>query len=279
MPPTAFIAISIIIINLVVSYQGLRSAAFFDRYSFNVENILVNKEYIRMVSSGFLHVSWLHLFVNMISFYLFSNILELYMGSLPFTVVYIAGLLGGNLLALLIHRHHGDYSAAGASGAVCGVIFATIALFPGINIFPFMIPLPIPGWIFGLAYILYSIYGIRSKADNIGHEAHLGGALVGMFTALGFHYTAFADNLFTISIISVPALFFMYFILKRPQVLYVDNFYYKNHPNATIDDKYNIEKAEQQQHIDAILEKIHQKGMKSLTKAEKEQLDKYSNSQ
>ena len=279
MPHFAFIAIVIFIVNLIVTYQGLRSSSYFDRYSFSIDSILVRKEYIRLISSGFLHVSWLHFILNMISLYLFSNILELYMGSLPYLVVYLAGLLGGNLLALLIHKHHSDYCAVGASGAVCGVIFATIALFPDVDIYPFMIPLPIPGWIFGLAYVLYSIYGIRSKADNIGHEAHLGGALVGMFTALGFHYTAFANNLFTICIISVPALFFMYFILKRPQVLYVDNFYFKNHPNATIDDKYNIAKTEQRQSIDAILEKIHQKGIKSLTKAEKEQLDEYSNSQ
>ena len=277
MQPTAIITWTLIVLNVIISYQGLRSESFFNRYCFSVDKILVNREYIRMVSSGFLHLNWIHLILNMISLYLFSELLELYTGSMAFVIIYFAALVGGNALALFIHRQHGDYTAAGASGAVCGVIFATIALFPGITINPLILPLQIPGWLYGLIYILYSIYGIRSRHRNVGHEAHLGGALVGMLTAMAFHPDAVAANYMTILIITVPCLAFIYLIITRPYVLYIDNFYFKQHyRNGTIDDRYNLEKVTEQNEIDDILEKIHRKGINSLTKAEKEKLDRFS---
>ncbi len=259
--------------------MGFNNESFFERYLFRVDNILIKKEYIRLVSSGFLHIGWVHLIFNMASLYFFSEMLELYLGTIPFLVVYFAGLVGGDLLALFIHRRHGDYSSVGASGAVCGVIFASIALFPGMSINLFFLPVSIDGWLYGLVYILYTIYGVRSKSDNIGHEAHLGGALVGMLTGLAFHPSAFLLNYVVIMIISVPALIFIYVIISRPHVLFVDNFYFKQHRNATIEDRYNLAKAEKQNEIDRILEKIHRRGVSSLTKAEKDKLDKYSNSE
>jgi len=48
----------------------------------------------------------------------------------------------------------------------------------------FLLPVSIPGWLFGFFYVGISIYGIKSKKDNIGHEAHLGGTLIGMIVAI-----------------------------------------------------------------------------------------------
>ncbi len=276
MQPTAIITYVLIIINVIVSIKGFKESSFLDQYSFRVDEVLVKKQYYRMVTAGFLHVGWMHLILNMIVLYLFSISVEAYMGSLPFVVVYFAGLIGGNLLALFIHRMHGDYSAVGASGAVCGIIFASIALFPGLHVGMLLLPLRVPGWLFGLLYIAYSIYGIRSQIDNIGHEAHLGGALVGMYTAIAFHPHAVLSNFVTIAVITGPAILFIYVIVTRPHVLFVDNFYFKQHHNATLDDRYNLAKRIEQNEVDVILEKIHQKGINSLSKVEKDKLDNYS---
>ena len=278
MEPMSLVTVILIIINVIVSYRGFKSESFFERYLFRVDNVLVGKEYRRLVSSGFLHIGWAHLVMNMISLYLFGKMLEAYMGGMAFLVVYMAGLIGGDLLALLIHRNHGDYSSVGASGAVSGVIFAAIALFPGMHVGFFLLPISIPGWLYGLIYVLYTIYGIRSKADNIGHEAHLGGALVGLLVALAFHPEAIMENYTTLLIIMVPACIFIYIIITRPHVLLIDNLFYKgHHRNANIEDRYNLEKRNQQQQIDDLLDKIHRKGMSSLTKAERDKLDEYSN--
>ena len=170
----------------------------------------------------------------MISLLLFSGSIESYLGGIKFLIIYMASLIGGNLFSLLIHRQHGDYNAVGASGAVCGIIFASIALFPGMGVGLFFLPLSIPGWLYGILYVLYSIYGIKSKKGNIGHEAHLGGALIGMTVALIIEPSAFLENYFTILVITVPTIAFIYIIITRPQFLLIDNFFFKRHQNAIL---------------------------------------------
>jgi membrane associated rhomboid family serine protease len=200
MEDIGIVALIIIILNFAFSYKGFKSHDLFDKYKFEVDKILVFNEYQRLITSGFLHVNWMHLIFNMFSLYAFSGLLETYLGGVHFLTIYFASLIGGNLLALFIHKHHGDYNAVGASGAVCGIIFASIALFPNLGVGLFGLPISIPSWLYGLLYILYSIYGVKSNKDNIGHEAHLGGALVGLFIALIMQPTAFLQNYFVISV-------------------------------------------------------------------------------
>jgi membrane associated rhomboid family serine protease len=263
----------LIVANFVFSYKGFTNSAFFDGYKFDVDRILINKDYKRLITSGFLHVGWTHLIFNMLSLYLFSGAIEGFLGGLKFLIIYFASLMGGDLLSLFVHRNHGDYNAVGASGAVCGIIFASIALFPGMGIGFFGLPFSIPGWLYGILYVLFSIYGIRSGKQNIGHDAHLGGALIGMMTALIMQPAAFSENYFTILIIAVPVVIFIYLIITRPQILLVDNFYFKTHKDHySIDHKYNEEKNNRQKEIDRILDKISRHGMNSLSKKEKEKL-------
>jgi membrane associated rhomboid family serine protease len=273
------VSLILIVFNIVFSYKGLTNHLFFERYSFEVDKVLINKEYKRLITSGFLHVSWLHLIFNMLSLYFFSGGIEFYLGGIKFLIVYFAALLGGNLLSLFIHRHHSDYSAVGASGAVCGVIFASIALFPGMSIGFFGIPIAIPAWFYGLAFVLYSIYGIRSKKDNIGHDAHLGGALIGMIVAILMQPSALTSNYFAILVITIPCILFIYLIITRPQLIFIDNHFFKAQlANYTIDQRYNAEKADKQREIDRILDKIHKKGMDSLSSKERQMLKEYSKS-
>lgn len=273
------LGILLIIINFTVSWKGFNDRSFFEKYEFNVEKVLIYKEYYRLVTSAFLHVNWMHLIFNMLSLYIFSNSVEGFFGPLQFLLIYFISMLGGELLALFIHRRDGSYTSVGASGAVCGIIFASIAVFPGMGIGFFFIPVSIPAWIYGLAYVLYSIYGIRSRKDNVGHESHLGGALIGMLLAIAMYPAALAENYLTILVIAAPCIVFIYIIITRPHVLLVDNNFFKTQQNYySIDHKYNAERVNKQQEIDRILEKIHRKGMKSLTQKEKELLEQHSKS-
>lgn len=176
---------------------------------------------MRLISSGFLHVSWQHLLFNMFSLYMFSDSVELVLGSGKFLLIYFTSLVGGNLLSLLVHKNHSDYSAVGASGAVSGIIFAAIALQPSIGIGMFFIF--IPGWIYGILFVGISIYGIKSQKDNIGHDAHLGGALIGMLAAIALEPEALRYNYIVISLITIPAMVFIYLIITKPHLLLVDN--------------------------------------------------------
>jgi len=272
---TGAIGFCIMVITVIFSAKGFNNHTFFARYAFEVEKILVNRDYKRLITSGLLHVNWLHLIFNMFTLHAFSRSLEYTLGWVNFLIIYVGSLLGGNLFALLIHKRHNDYTAVGASGAVNGVIFASMALFPGMSVSLLGI-LALPGWLYALLFVGISIYGIRSRSDNVGHEAHLGGALIGMIIAIIIHPSALVANYIPILLVTIPSIFFIIFILKRPHALLIQNLFYKTHQNYTVDDRYNIHKRNRQEEIDRILEKIHKKGMNSLTKQEKRALKEFS---
>ena len=177
--PTAFITITIIIATGVMTFQGFKNQGLFLRYMFDNEAIARNKQYERLLSSGLLHADWMHFGFNMFSLYSFGRYLELVYSPFILLLIYVSSILGGNLLSLGIYRNT-PYRAIGASGGVCGVIYASIFLLPGGGIYIFPIPIAIPSWIYAILFLLISAYGMRSAKSNIGHVAHLGGALVGL---------------------------------------------------------------------------------------------------
>ena len=95
-------------------------------------------------------------------------------GAMYFAYLYFGSLIAGNLLTLYFHKDEYYYRAVGASGAVMGIIYSAILLEPNLYMYGF-----IPGYIFGFTYLLFSIYGMKAKSDNIGHVAHFGGAIGG----------------------------------------------------------------------------------------------------
>ncbi len=267
-------SILLVVINLFVSYKGFKDSFFLERYQFKIDAILLQKDYKRLITSGFLHVNWMHLLFNVFVLWTFGSSIEAQIGTPQFLLVYFLALIGGNMLALFVHRYDGSYSSVGASGAIMGVIFSAIAITPGMSISIFILP-AIPGWLFGLAYVIISIYGIRSRTDNIGHDNHLGGGLAGMLIGIMLYPESLVNNTFTILIITVPAIAFILFIVYKPAALLVDNVFYKQQ-DLTIEDKYNISKLNKQKELDRLLEKIHKRGIESLSKKEKEALKEYS---
>ena len=103
--------------------------SFFDKFKFQVNNILKGEK-IRMISAGFLHVDWLHLGFNMYALYLFGDIVHARMGTIAFLIIYFGSLLTGSLYSLTFHKKELYYSAVGASGAVSGIVFSCIMLYP-----------------------------------------------------------------------------------------------------------------------------------------------------
>lgn len=276
---TGIVGFVIIAINFLCSYKGFNDRVFFDKYKFEVDKILIHKEYYRLLTSSFLHVDWQHLIFNMLSLYFFFELVELQLGVVSFLILYFVSMLGGDLLALFIHRNHGDYSAVGASGAVCGVIFASIALFPGLGIGIFLLPFSIPSWLYGILYIAFTIYGIKSGRDNIGHEAHLGGALIGLLTAIILYPASLTENYISILMVFIPSVAFIYLIITKPYILLIDNNFFNSHRKKyySIEDKYNEKKINKQKELDKLLDKISKKGINSLTQKEKQKLEELSN--
>jgi len=182
----------LIAVNTLVSYIGFINLSFFNRYKFDIAH-LGSKNYYRYLSSAFLHVSWMHLFFNMYTLYLFGYAVVQSLGVERFLVVYFGSLIAGNLFAAVYHRKAAHYAAVGASGAVTGIVFSTILLYPALELYLFFIPLPIPGFAFAAGYVAYSLYGMKKQNDSIGHTAHLGGALSGVVVSLAFEPGLFIE--------------------------------------------------------------------------------------
>lgn len=197
------ITIVIIAANVIISYKGFGDYGFFERYKFNVGAVR-RGEQIRLFSSGFLHADNAHLFFNMFSLYFFADVVIDLIGVFNFVIVYVGSLLLGSLLSLYFHKNEYHYSAVGASGAVMGIIYSAILLQPGMSLYMFFIPIPIPAYVFGIGYLLYSIYGMKNRIGNIGHDAHFGGAVGGYVITLCLSPWLFERNLLMIGLLAIP---------------------------------------------------------------------------
>ncbi len=279
------VTLILIVANGLISWQGFRDRAFLDKYMFHIGPIVAGKQYIRFLSSGFLHGSWGHLIFNMLTLYFFGGVVELGdgaregIGALAFISVYLLSLIGGDMLALLMHRNNHEYRALGASGAVSGILFAAILLFPGNTILLFFV-LPVPDWLFAVGYVGYSLYGMKTRTDNIGHEAHLGGAITGALAALALRPQIFEERPVLFLSLTVPVILFLLMYRYLPQLIGMgprplfskkqrfgaDNIrYQEKKPDLTIRD-YQAE-------LNRLLDKVSKSGIQSLTKSEKDKLD------
>ena len=205
----------VIALTVYFSYRGFVNPTFLTRYFFYNRAILADKQYYRLLTSAVLHADWVHLIFNMFSLYSFGSAVELLFGRVTFLATYLAGIVGGNILALILHRKD-DYRALGASGGVCGVIFACIFLLPGTSVQLFAIPIPIPAYIYAVLFMLFSYYGIRSQRGNIGHDAHLGGAIIGLITATLLHPSIVPNNPVLYPAVMLLAVLLLAFLYINP---------------------------------------------------------------
>ncbi|MCL1666268.1 rhomboid family intramembrane serine protease [Elizabethkingia ursingii] len=209
------LVIIIIAATALVSFKGFNDRGFFSQYMFQVGAIQRNKEYIRLLTSGFLHADIMHLLFNMLTLYFFSGIVIDYFGKLGFVLIYFGAIIAGNLFSMFIYKNNPMYSAIGASGGVSGILFAAIAMNPYLGIGFFFIPIPIPGYIFGALYFGYSVYMMLNPKewDNLGHAAHLGGSVVGLVYAFISFPMNTLEHIFQILIMSLPLLYLAFRIL------------------------------------------------------------------
>jgi len=196
----------IIIINAIVSFKGFNDISFFRKYEFHIGSIRAGEQY-RMFTSAFLHADLVHLAFNMLTLYFFAPVVIYALGTVGFLFVYFVSLICGSLLTLYFHKHDYSYRAIGASGAVMGVLFSSILINPDMQV-NF-----IPGYLFGIIYLLFSIYGQKAKRDNIGHMAHFGGAIGGYAITLTRLPQLVYEETFTVIALAVPIV--ILFVMER----------------------------------------------------------------
>ena len=140
-----------------------------------------------VITSGFIHNDWMHLFFNMLSYYFFAFQLEAQLGHWQFGLLYFVSLILSDLPTVYKHRNDEWYNSLGASGAVSAVIFSAILFNPLGKMMILPLPFGIPAVLFGVIYLFYCNYASKYSRDNINHDAHLFGALSGLLITIALY--------------------------------------------------------------------------------------------
>lgn len=192
---------------LIIGFTVLASAQAFNNYDlfYKLKHWPYAEarrgEYHRWLSAGFLHADWMHLMFNMLTLYFFGAdqrpasykaegvgfpgvegwFTETFPGYGPFLylVFYLAAVVVASLGTYFKHRDDPGFASIGASGAVSAVLYAAILMNPTMSLYLFFIPIPIPGFIYGVLYLWYSSRASRRGGDGIDHLAHFYGAVFG----------------------------------------------------------------------------------------------------
>jgi len=206
------VTLAIIAVNALVSFKGFSDTSFFERFKFEVGAINSGQK-DRMATSGFLHVDISHLLFNMLTLYFFADVVIGGFGPIKFLIIYTISLIAGSLLALFFHKDEPNYSAVGASGAVTGILYAAILLRPDMDLYLYFIPIPIPAYVIGIGYLLYSIYGMKKRLGNIGHTAHFGGAIGGYAATLLFNPDLVFTSTLMVILLAIPII--ILFVMEK----------------------------------------------------------------
>ena len=174
----------ILTLTIVISVIGLLSRKVLEKAILRPQMIAQGNDYATLLSSGFVHADFGHLIFNLITYYSFAFPLDRAIGDLRFEILYFSAMLVGNLGTCIKHRKEPDYASLGASGAILGVLFASIVYFPQQKLLMLPIPIPIPAPLFAVAYLAFSWYSSGRSRDRINHDAHIFGALTGLVFVL-----------------------------------------------------------------------------------------------
>ena len=207
------VTIILIVITVAVSLLCFYGRLDINALKFNAYGVWHRKQWYRMLSYGLVHSGWGHLFFNMLTLYFFGTVVERYFqaaygdapGIILYVVLYVSAIAVSTIGDLIKYRDDINYNAVGASGAVSAVLFASILFEPKMGIYIYLIPIPVPGYIFAPLYLLYCWYMAKRNMDNIGHTAHFWGGAVRPGLPAGFpprHLPAFP---FTAAVKECPA--------------------------------------------------------------------------
>jgi len=271
----------VLAMTMIVSVMAFRDRALLDRLMFVPREILAGKQYERLLTSGFIHGDWLHLAFNAITLLAFGRNIEANYGIKTLLLVYFSSILGGSLLSLFIHRHH-DYRALGASGGVCGVLFASIFLLPGGNIYLFLIPIGIPAYAYAIGFLIFSFIRMRQGMDNLGHDAHVGGAIIGLLVATALYPSMMTASPALYAAVIVLSLLILALTVFDPFHLLERRLESVGETNRPVGSerfqRYDETRARNRkmEEVDRLLDKVAASGLASLSTAERERLDRLS---
>lgn len=178
--------IILIVINVILFLAGNIRPDLADGFLLTPAGVRSGRIY-QLVTAGFLHLEFFHLFFNMWGLYLFGGLVAPHIGGRRFLWLYLIGAVSGNLLYLLLNWHS-QGGLLGASGAVFAVMVAAALLEPNRQFLVFPLPVPMKTRTLVICYTVLEVILLSSgRMQGIAHLAHLGGAIGGyLYLKLSF---------------------------------------------------------------------------------------------
>lgn len=194
----------IIAITTLISMQGFAKPQFMHQWAFIPYEVKQHRQLYRYISHAFVHADWPHLMFNMFSFYFLGSALlsqtaypqyhvnggliqtfGWLQGNIHFILIYVLGGIASTFWPLMRNHDNPGYLSVGASGSVSAIIFAMILWSPMSELeFIFLPGVGIPCYLFGPIYLAYEFWALKRNKTNIAHDAHIGGAIFGIFYVL-----------------------------------------------------------------------------------------------
>ncbi|MEM0998351.1 MAG: rhomboid family intramembrane serine protease [Bacteroidota bacterium] len=191
----------IFLVTIATSIAAFQNPLLKARFILQPSRFVHEKKYYTILTSGLIHANYLHLGMNLLAFYFFAFELDKFfvlieafqnstgepsatqdtinklLGHGKFVILYVGCLVISDMTSIIRHKDNPAYASLGASGALSGVLTSAVIMFgASIKIWG------LPGWVFVLGFLGLSYYNARyGSNDNIGHEAHLWGAIGGIF--------------------------------------------------------------------------------------------------
>lgn len=139
----------------------------------------------QLLSYGFLHGNFTHLFFNMFALLMFGSAIEQVWGQRRYALYYFVCLVGAGLIQLVVatmavESGQRPYPTVGASGAVFGLLLAFGMMFPNRQVMLLIPPIPMKARTLVIAYGALELFlGVTNTQSGVAHFAHLGGMLFG----------------------------------------------------------------------------------------------------
>ncbi len=219
----------------------------------------------------FLHMSFLHILFNMLILYFMGKMFLSYIADKNLVSLYIIGGLTGALMFIVSFNIFPVFSAVryssvalGASAAITAIFIALATYKPEEEVY-FWGVIKVKLYIIAIIIVLIDVFSLAGSNSG-GHFAHLGGGIYGFIYGWYLRQGKVIDAKFANFIEKI-----MYWDFKRsPRIKIVKNDLKNKKDNKTTSD------ADIKHQIDRILDKISKTGYQSLSKKEKDFLNKYS---